>query len=167
VLGLYRDRYFDLSVRHFHEKLAEEHELEISYSWVKQALQRAGLVARGRKGACEDCRMREDLDKGTLRGRFVIAYRRAGVIQWPNSIHRFGRRDAIEDTSALNRRQPGLRESRYRANAGMLRAYRAKGADVPAQKTRSWARLAISSSIRYERSTCETESRWYSRSLFI
>ena len=120
VLGLYRDRYFDLSVRHFHEKLAEEHELEISYSWVKQALQGAGLVARGRKRACEDRRLREDLDKGTLRGQFVIAYRRAGVIQWPNSIHRFGRRDAIEDTSTLNRRQPGLRESRYRANAGML-----------------------------------------------
>jgi hypothetical protein len=36
-------------VRHFHEKLAEEHDLEISYSWVKQALQGAGLVARGRK----------------------------------------------------------------------------------------------------------------------
>jgi len=49
VLGLYRERYFDLSVRHFHEKLAEEHALEISYSWVKQALQGAGLVARGRK----------------------------------------------------------------------------------------------------------------------
>ena len=25
VLGLYRDRYFDLNVRHFHEKLREEH----------------------------------------------------------------------------------------------------------------------------------------------
>jgi transposase len=49
VLGLYRERYFDLSVRHFHEKLAEEHDLEISYSWVKQALQGAGLVARGRR----------------------------------------------------------------------------------------------------------------------
>jgi transposase len=49
VLGLYRERYFDLSVRHFHEKLAEEHALEISYSWVKQALQGAGLIARGRK----------------------------------------------------------------------------------------------------------------------
>jgi len=49
VLGLYRERYFDLSVRHFHEKLAEEHDLEISYSWVKQALQGAGLIARGRK----------------------------------------------------------------------------------------------------------------------
>src|SRR5207302_6119869 len=49
VLALYRDRYFDLSVRHFHEKLREEHAIELSYSWVKQALQGAGLVARRRK----------------------------------------------------------------------------------------------------------------------
>src|ERR1700693_965893 len=49
VLGLYRDRYHDLNVRHFHEKLSAEHGIELSYSWVKQALQGAGLVARGRK----------------------------------------------------------------------------------------------------------------------
>jgi hypothetical protein len=49
VLGLYRDRYSDLNVRHFHEKLGDEHEIELSYSWVKQALQGAGLVARGRQ----------------------------------------------------------------------------------------------------------------------
>ena len=49
VLGLYRDRYPDLNVRHFHEKLSEEHQIELSYSWVRQALQGAGLVARGRK----------------------------------------------------------------------------------------------------------------------
>src|SRR2546423_576549 len=49
VLGLYRDRYADLNVRHFHEKLSDEHQIELSYSWVKQALQGAGLVARGRK----------------------------------------------------------------------------------------------------------------------
>ena len=49
VLGLYRERYFDLNVRHFHEKLAEEHGIGLSYTWVKQALQGAGLVARGRK----------------------------------------------------------------------------------------------------------------------
>ena len=49
VLGLYRDRYHDLNVQHFHEKLSEEHHIELSYSWVKQALQGAGLVARGRK----------------------------------------------------------------------------------------------------------------------
>jgi transposase len=49
VLALYRDTCFDLSVRHFHEKLREEHAIEISYSWVKQALQGAGLVARRKK----------------------------------------------------------------------------------------------------------------------
>jgi hypothetical protein len=30
-------------VRHFHEKLREEHAIELSYTWVKQALQGAGL----------------------------------------------------------------------------------------------------------------------------
>ena len=49
VLGLYREQYFDLNVRHFHEKLREEHGIELSYTWVKQALQGAGLVKRGRK----------------------------------------------------------------------------------------------------------------------
>src|ERR1700726_3005562 len=49
VLGLYRERYHDLNVRHFYEKLSQEHAIGLSYSWVKQALQGAGLVARGRK----------------------------------------------------------------------------------------------------------------------
>src|SRR5215467_12789577 len=49
VLGLYREKYFDFNVQHFHEKLQSEHGLELSYTWVKQALQGAGLVARGRK----------------------------------------------------------------------------------------------------------------------
>ena len=49
VLGLYRERYFDLNVQHFHEKLQAEHDIQLSYTWVKAALQGAGLVARGRK----------------------------------------------------------------------------------------------------------------------
>jgi transposase len=49
VFALYRERYFDLNVQHFHEKLQAEHGMELSYTWVKQALQGAGLVARGRK----------------------------------------------------------------------------------------------------------------------
>ena len=49
VLKLYQEKYFDFSVKHFHEKLREEHGIELSYSWVKQALQGAGLVARQRK----------------------------------------------------------------------------------------------------------------------
>ena len=45
VLGLYRDKYFDFNVRHFQEKLREEHGIRLSYSWVKLAWQGAGLVA--------------------------------------------------------------------------------------------------------------------------
>jgi transposase len=49
VLRLYREVYPDLNVRHFHEKLRDEHGIELSYSWVQQALQGAGLVAKRRK----------------------------------------------------------------------------------------------------------------------
>jgi transposase len=49
VLRLYREVYFDLNMRHFHEKLKEQHHIELSYTFVQKALQGAGLVARGRK----------------------------------------------------------------------------------------------------------------------
>ena len=59
VFALYRERYFDLNVQHFHEKLGAEHGIRLSYSWVKQALQGAGLVARGRKRGAHRKRRRE------------------------------------------------------------------------------------------------------------
>lgn len=46
VLTLYRERYFDLNVLHFHEKLRAEHGITLSYTWVKAALQTAGLAAK-------------------------------------------------------------------------------------------------------------------------
>ena len=49
VLQLYQEEYLDFNVRHFHEKLVEEHGLQLSYTWVKLALQGAGLVKKGRK----------------------------------------------------------------------------------------------------------------------
>lgn len=49
VLRLYQEQYFDFNVRHFHEKLSSEHDIHLSYSWVKQALQGAGLVKTRRK----------------------------------------------------------------------------------------------------------------------
>ena len=48
VLTLYRDRYFDFSIRHFHEKLRTEHGIHLSYTWVKKALQASGSVAKAR-----------------------------------------------------------------------------------------------------------------------
>src|SRR5271157_2985775 len=49
VLQLYREKYFDFNGRHFHQKLSEEHGVRISYTWVKMALQGAGLVSKQRR----------------------------------------------------------------------------------------------------------------------
>lgn len=49
VLRLYREVYYDLNMRHFREKLREEHGIELSYTWVQEALQGAGLVGRRHK----------------------------------------------------------------------------------------------------------------------
>ena len=52
VLRLYRDRYTGFNGRHFHEVVRRAHGITLSYSYVKQALQQAGLLpkrrARGR-----------------------------------------------------------------------------------------------------------------------
>src|SRR3954467_8470634 len=49
VLRQFQDTYFDLNIRHFHEKLREEHGIQLSYTWVQKALQGAGLVARSKR----------------------------------------------------------------------------------------------------------------------
>jgi len=46
VLRLYQEMYYDLNIRHFHEKLREEHQIQLSYTWVQKALQGAGLVTK-------------------------------------------------------------------------------------------------------------------------
>jgi transposase len=51
VLRLYREQYSDFNVRHFHEKLRELHQIEISYTWLYQALTGAGLIAKKRRRA--------------------------------------------------------------------------------------------------------------------
>jgi transposase len=62
VLRLYRERYFDLNVRHFHEKLSAEHGIAVSYTWTKGVLQGAGLVKRQpRRGGHRKRRARRPL----------------------------------------------------------------------------------------------------------
>jgi transposase len=46
VLKLFREKYFDLNVKHFVEKLHSQEQISLSYTWVKTALQNAGLVKR-------------------------------------------------------------------------------------------------------------------------
>src|SRR5438105_4747803 len=62
VLRLYREKYFDLNVKHFVEKLHQEEQIPLSYSWVKTALQNAGLVKRyAKRGAHRRKRPRRPL----------------------------------------------------------------------------------------------------------
>jgi transposase len=49
VLQLYRDKYFDFNVQHFHEKLRDVHGIKFSYTWVKTVLQEAGFVKKRKK----------------------------------------------------------------------------------------------------------------------
>ena len=44
MLGLYRDKYADFTVKHFHEQLTKRHGYKLGYTVTKVHLQRAGLV---------------------------------------------------------------------------------------------------------------------------
>jgi len=46
VLRLYQECYFDLSTRHFHEKLKEQHAIELSYTSVCPQLDFVGSLRR-------------------------------------------------------------------------------------------------------------------------
>jgi len=48
VVRLYREKYHGFNVRHYHGIVRREHGVRLSYSFVKQALQAAGLVAKRR-----------------------------------------------------------------------------------------------------------------------
>jgi len=65
VLEQFRTRYFDLTVKHFHEQLVAEHGFALGYTWTKRVLQTrawcggrasARRIARsGRAGRCRAC----------------------------------------------------------------------------------------------------------------
>jgi transposase len=46
VLALKREKYFDFSVRHFHEQLVEREGVKVSYSWTLRLLEEAGIVQK-------------------------------------------------------------------------------------------------------------------------
>lgn len=60
VLTLYRERYDDLNVSRFHEKLHAGHGMVLSCTWVTTALQTVGLVAKAaRRGTHRIARPRD------------------------------------------------------------------------------------------------------------
>src|SRR5437868_2858184 len=50
VVEQYRTRYWDFTVKHFHEALQAEHGFALGYTWTKTVLQSRGLVARSTRG---------------------------------------------------------------------------------------------------------------------
>jgi transposase len=44
VVETYRTRYSDFTVKHYHEHLVRDHRFELSYTWLKTALQARGVV---------------------------------------------------------------------------------------------------------------------------
>jgi transposase len=54
VQSLYQEKYSDFNLRHFHEKLIGEYGIDLSYTWVKKALQLAGLVRPQSGASTED-----------------------------------------------------------------------------------------------------------------
>ena len=48
MISLYETQYYDFTVKHFHEKLPE-HGFKLSYTWVKNKLQEAGVVKKAKK----------------------------------------------------------------------------------------------------------------------
>src|ERR1043166_8360744 len=90
VLRLYRERYFDLNVKHFHETLTDEDGFSVSYTWTKGVLQGAGLVRRvPRRGTHRKRRQRRPLPGMLLhidasQHQWVMDERRHGLIGIPD-----------------------------------------------------------------------------------
>ena len=51
ILHLYRDRYRGFNVRHFYHVARRDHAVTLSYTFVKLALQAAGLIPKGAPAA--------------------------------------------------------------------------------------------------------------------
>ncbi len=50
IVRLYREKYFDFNISHFYDKLKKEHNIKISYNWVRLALEGAGLIEKRTRG---------------------------------------------------------------------------------------------------------------------
>ncbi len=80
VLQLYREKYFDFNLQHFHEKLVEEHNIHLSYRRIKLALQGAGLVARQKRRGTHRRRRQRTVEAANrfLRKEYQIEFNVSG-----------------------------------------------------------------------------------------
>ncbi|MBP1688976.1 MAG: transposase [Deltaproteobacteria bacterium] len=76
VCSLKRERYADFSVQHFWEKVREEHKIAIGYTWLKLALQAAGLAEKSPGRG----RYRRRRERRAMRG--MLVHLDASTHQW-------------------------------------------------------------------------------------
>ena len=53
MLGLYRDKYSDFTVKHFHEQLVKRHGYKLGYTVTKLTLHAAGLVKPAKRRSAD------------------------------------------------------------------------------------------------------------------
>src|SRR5216684_3622580 len=151
VLALYREKYFDMNVQHFHEKLEAEHGIELSYTWVKQALQGAGLVARGRKrGVHRKRRARRPLPG-------MLLHIDGSRHQWLQDERWYDLIVILDDaTSELNYAQLVEEESKVTVMAGLKEVIEGKGVFCALYSDRGshfWLTPKVGGKVDYQRRT--------------
>ena len=114
VLKLFQEKYSDFNVRHFHEKLASEHGIRLSYTWVKKALQLAGLVKTTKRGKHRERRPRRPIPG-------MMLHIDGSKHQWmPGQWHDL--RVLLDDAAVLPDSSPSaVAKSAYRRNARGIR----------------------------------------------
>jgi transposase len=122
VLGLYKERYYDLNIRHFHEKPRDEHAIQLSYTWVQKALQGAGLVAKRRKRGPH----RRRLPRRPLAG--MLLHIDGSKRRWPNDDRWYDLIVILDDaTSEIYYAQLVEEESTRTVMAGLREVIETKG----------------------------------------
>ncbi|MXW16026.1 MAG: hypothetical protein F4139_10345 [Gemmatimonadetes bacterium] len=82
LIGLYASQYPGWAVRHFYDRYRREHGGSRSYTWVKDALQRAGLVERRARDAASKRRRKERTPIGRKPREGMLVHQVASRREW-------------------------------------------------------------------------------------
>ena len=151
IFALYREQYFDLNVQHFHGKLQAEHGIELSYTWVKQALQERGWW-RGDASAGERRKRRE---RRPLPG--MLLHIDGGRHQWFQDEHWYDLIVILADaTSQIYYAQLVEEESTVTVMAGLQEVIEHKGVFCALYSDRGshfWLTPKVGGKVDYHRRT--------------
>jgi Helix-turn-helix domain len=96
---LYRERYRDFTVKHFHEQLVKRHDYKLCYTVTKASLQAAGLVAKAKRRGAH----RKKRERRLLPG--MLLFQDGSTHRWIGALGRWG---AISTSSSPSTMPPPL-----------------------------------------------------------